>query len=210
MPAFLAQNKKVHSSNKKSYSEKNILMQDLSLTLPQDLTKIDEDIEPFWNSLSTAIHYTLWQPHRIELPEAGLPLSSGLSQPKVSEANYQAGESNFWKSQIIPSSSTPKHLSLSLPASSIPTTETEGQRSSKEGQSVITSKKIRIYPENEPLWFASLNLFRRAYNLTIEFFKKAAQSLLSKNVKYIVGQIESAIYQLFYLFLTFFQHIAFK
>ncbi len=36
----------------------------------------------------------------------------------------------------------------------------------------ITSKKIRIYPENEPLWFASLNLYRRAYNLTIEFMKK--------------------------------------
>jgi putative transposase len=39
-------------------------------------------------------------------------------------------------------------------------------------QSVITSQKIRIYPENEPLWFASLNLYRRAYNLTIEFMKK--------------------------------------
>lgn len=37
---------------------------------------------------------------------------------------------------------------------------------------VITSKKIRIYPENETLWFDSLNLYRRAYNLTIEFMLK--------------------------------------
>jgi transposase len=53
----------------------------------------------------------------------------------------------------------------SKPVSSTPTTE-------KEAQSEITSKKIRIYPENEALWFASLNLYRRAYNLTIEFMRK--------------------------------------
>ncbi|MFK5969441.1 MAG: zinc ribbon domain-containing protein [Candidatus Marithrix sp.] len=37
---------------------------------------------------------------------------------------------------------------------------------------IITSKKIRIYPANEVLWFDSLNLYRRAYNLTIEFMGK--------------------------------------
>jgi IS605 OrfB family transposase len=95
----------------------------------------------------------------------GLPLSSGLSQPKVSEANYRAGESSFWKNHIIQSHSIPKRLSRSKPVSSTPTTE-------KEAQSETTSKKIRIYPENEALWFASLNLYRRAYNLTIEFMKK--------------------------------------
>ncbi len=157
MLASLAQNKKVHSSNKRSYSEKNIHTQDLSLTLPRDLTKIDEDIEPFWNSHSMAIHYSLWQPHQIELPEPGsFSLNGSL--------NYRVDESNFWKNRIIPNNSIPKHLSLSLPASSTPT--------EKEAQSVITSKKIRIYPENEPLWFYSLNLYRRAYNLTVEFMRK--------------------------------------
>jgi hypothetical protein len=62
-------------------------------SLPRDLTRIDEDIEPFWNSLSMAIHYTLWQPLKYESPEAGLPLSSGLS-------NYRVGESNFWKCEL--------------------------------------------------------------------------------------------------------------
>jgi len=57
----------------------------------------------------------------------------------------------------------PKHLSLSLQASSTLTTENEAQTD------VTTSKKIRIYPKNEVLWFDSLNLYRRAYNLTIEF-----------------------------------------
>ena len=42
----------------------------------------------------------------------------------------------------------------------------------KEARNVITSKKIRIYPKNEVLWFDTLNLFRRAYNLSIEFIKK--------------------------------------
>ncbi len=152
-----APNKKAHLLDKRNCSEKNTHMRKLYLTLPQDLTKIDVDIGPFWNKLSREIHYILWQPHQIESPEVDLHLSSGLS-------NYQVGESSFWKNQIIPSS-----LSLSLPASSTPTTE-------KEAQDVITSKKIRIYPENEPLWFASLNLYRRAYNLTIEFMKKGRKS----------------------------------
>jgi len=154
MPVFPAQS--VRSSNKKNYSEENIQKPGLFLTLPQDLTKIDEDIKPFWNSLSTEIHCTLWQPHQTELPELGLLSSNGL-------LNYQVFDSSFWKKQIIPNNLIPKHLSLSLQASSTLTTENEAQTD------VTTSKKIRIYPKNEVLWFDSLNLYRRAYNLTIEF-----------------------------------------
>ncbi|KHD08873.2 hypothetical protein PN36_18480 [Candidatus Thiomargarita nelsonii] len=157
--------KKASLTNQKMKKKWLANSKDLSLTLDQDLTKIDVDIEPFWNSLSTAIHYTLWQPHQIELPEPVSPSLNGLSQPKVSEANYQVGESNFWKTQIIPSNLIQQRLSLSLPASSTPTTD-------QCAQDVITSKKIRIYPENEPLWFVSLNLSRRAYNLSIEFMRK--------------------------------------
>ena len=159
MQGSQAQNKKVPLKNKKNCLEANTQMHDLYLTLPPDLTKIDADIEPFWNSLSTAIHCTLWQPHQIELPELDSHSLSG-------SLSYQAGESNFWKRQIIASNSTPKHLLLSLPASSTLITENEAQTG------VITSKKIRIYPQNEKLWFETLNLFRRAYNLTIEFMRK--------------------------------------
>jgi IS605 OrfB family transposase len=172
MPTLKGKSQKVHLPNKRNYSERNTQMQDLFLTLPQDLTKIDEDIKPFWNSLSTAIHCSLWQPLKNELPEPGSLSLNGSS-------NYRVGESSFWKNLIIPSNSIPNedkvfaeqklylhlHLSLSLPASSILTKV-------HCTQSVITSKKIRIYPENELLWFASLNLYRRAYNLTIEFMKK--------------------------------------
>ncbi len=151
-------NKKVLLKSKKNCLQANTLMRDLFLTLPRDLTKIDEDIGPFWNSLSTAIHCILWQPHQIELPELDSHSLSGL-------LNYQVDESNFWKKQIIPSNSIPKRLLLSKQASSIPTT-------GKEAQDVIISKKIRIYPNDEALWFDALNLFRRAYNLTIEFMRK--------------------------------------
>lgn len=47
----------------------------------------------------------------------------------------------------------------------------EKDRLKDENQKVITSKKIRIYPENEDLYFNALHLHRRAYNLTIEAFK---------------------------------------
>jgi len=47
-----------------------------------------------------------------------------------------------------------------------------GHYPENETQNVITSKKIRIYPKDEKLWFEALNLFRRAYNLSIEFMRK--------------------------------------
>jgi len=158
MQEYPAQNKKALLRNKRSCSKVNIQTHDFYLTLPRDLTKIDADIGPFWNQLSREIHYILWQPHQIESPEQDSLLLNGL-------LNYQAGELSFWKNQIIPNYSTPKRLSLSLQAESTPTMD-------QCVQYVITSKKIRIYPENESLWFASLNLYRRAYNLTIEFMKK--------------------------------------
>jgi|GEM_PF-439027 len=167
MQEYLAQSKKALLKSKKNCSKGNTLMPDLFLTLPRDLTKIDVDIGPFWNKLSREIHCILWQPHQIELPEPDSHSLSGAS-------NYRGGKSSFWKNQIIPSNystslryfvSTQKRLSLSLPASSTPTME-------KEAQNVITSQKIRIYPKDEVLWFEALNLYRRAYNLTIEFMRK--------------------------------------
>ncbi|OQY56939.1 MAG: hypothetical protein DRR08_04135 [Candidatus Parabeggiatoa sp. nov. 2] len=163
LPLFSTPESEVHCSkapliNFDNCSKANTLSPDSSLISPQDLTKIDVDIKPFWNSLSTAIHCTLWQPHRIESPFPPSHSSNGL-------LNYQKGESNFWKSQIIPNNSLPRPSLLSERSLSIPIMETK--------QSVaITSKKIRIYPQNEKLWFDALNLFRRAYNLTIEFMRK--------------------------------------
>ena len=156
---FQVPSKKHLWQDKNNCSKTNIHSLNLSLTLPPVLTKIDEVIKPFWNPLSLILHNMLWQPLRIELPEPALLSFSGSS-------NYQEVESNFWKNRIIPSNLTPKRLSLSLLASSTLTTENAVQAD------VITSKKIRIYPENEILWFGSLNLYRRAYNLTIEFMLK--------------------------------------
>jgi len=152
-------NKKRLWQDKNNCSKTNIHSLNLSLTLPPVLTKIDEAIKPFWNPQSTAIHNILWQPHQIELPEPAFNLSNG-------SLNYRVFDTSFWKNRIIPSNLTPKLLLLSLPASSTLTTEGEVRAD------VITSQKIRIYPENEVLWFDSLNLYRRAYNLTIEFMIK--------------------------------------
>ncbi|MEN8220101.1 MAG: transposase [Pseudomonadota bacterium] len=139
-------------------------MPNLSLTLPQNSPN-DGEIKPFWNSLSTAIHCILWQPHQIELPEPVIKSSSNRE-----ESNYRVGESSFWKSQIIPNHSIPEGAEVQgLPLFSLPASFTSTEN---ETDDITTAKKIRIYPENESLWFASLNLYRRAYNLVIEFLKK--------------------------------------
>lgn len=161
MQEFQVANKKLHWSDKKSDLSENIPMHGLSLTLPADLTKIDVDIKPFWNWLSTAIHCTLWQPHQIESPVQDSNSLNGLS-------NYRVDGLSFWKKRIVPSNLIPKHLSLSLPASSIRTTENAVPVEEK----LKIAQKIRIYPENERLWFDALNLYRRAYNLSIEFMRK--------------------------------------
>lgn len=131
-------------------------MQNITLMLPVDSTKIDEHIKPFWSKLSTAIHCVLWQPHQIVLPEQDLLSSNG-------SLNYQVAELSFWKSQTQAKILTQTPLSLSLPASLTPIMEKEVQ---------IVSEKIRIYPKSEHLWFETLNLYRRAYNLTVEQFNK--------------------------------------
>lgn len=153
--------------NSENYSSINIQRPNLKPTLPVDLISQDTAIKPFWNELSTAIHSTLWQPHRIELPEQDSNSSNGW-------LNYQEAESSFWKKKIQPSNLTQKHSLPSLPALSIRITENEVRKDEKPLQETI-SQKIRIYPKNERLWFDSLNLFRRAYNLSIEFFKKGTK-----------------------------------
>jgi putative transposase len=47
----------------------------------------------------------------------------------------------------------------------------------------VTSKKIRIYPEDEILWEQALNIYRRAYNLTIELFKPKVCALLNLTIE---------------------------
>jgi len=120
---------------------------DKTLILPTDLTQIDEEKKPFWNRISTKIHSILWQPYKLE--------SQGSK-------NYQEIESSFWKQKIQNINAI---RNSRLPSLSISILE------EPEDLSVITSQKIRIYPENEALWFDSLNLFRRAYNLSIHFFR---------------------------------------
>ena len=70
-----------------------------SLTLPADLTKIDVDIEPFWNEQSTELHSILWQPHK-------------------TESQDQPDESNFWKKTFSPNNSTQQHVFYSFTSSS--------------------------------------------------------------------------------------------
>jgi putative transposase len=57
----------------------------------------------------------------------------------------------------------------------------------REEKEVITTKKIRIFPENESRFHTATTVFRRAYNLTIEAFKVRNEKKPSKAA--IVSQV---------------------
>ncbi len=104
----------------------------------------------------------LWQQQKYELPEPDSHSSNGIEDkvfaeqklyPRIEDKvfaeqklyprllNYQEEELSFWKKRIVPNNSTQQHLSPSSLHLSIPIM-------GKEVQNVITSKKIRIYPQN--------------------------------------------------------------
>lgn len=135
-------------------------MENLSLTLRPDLTLRDEDLKPFWNKVSQDFHVLLWQPRKTVLPERDMVLSNAL-------LNYREEKSESWKKTLTTKTLTPLRLLVSSQALSTHIMESEAHL-----DELITTRKIRIYPKNEDLYFQALHTYRRAYNLTIEAFKE--------------------------------------
>lgn len=158
----LAQASKSRASTRKSVSCSNgILTQNLSVTLPVLSTLTEKDCKPFWNQRCSDIQSTLWLPQRTVSQGLDSSLSNGL-------LNYQVDGSRSWMTRLTPlNHSTLLNLSVLLPRSAIATTE----NALLKGATVIASKKIRFYPENEPAYFDALALYRRSYNLAVERFR---------------------------------------
>ena len=135
--------------------------QSLSVTLPVLSTLNEKDCKPFWNRQCSEIQPLLWLPQKIVLQDQGSSLSDGL-------LNYQADESRSWMTRITPLKPLiPMSLSVSLPRSATATTESVPLKGAK----IVASKRIRIYPENEPAYRDALALYRRSYNLAVERFR---------------------------------------
>ena len=71
----------------------------------------------------------------------------------------------------------------------------------KKNQTVIVTKKIRIYPVDENKFHRATTMFRRAYNLSIEAFKLRNEDPSSELRKQICDQVkeefeDAAIYDL--------------
>jgi len=81
--------------------------------------------------------------------------------------NIKDTKLSHWKRVLTPKTLIPTSLSVSLPASAIPTTE-KGQQNEKER--ITASKKIRFYPEDSIAYHQALTLYRRAYNLAVECY----------------------------------------
>ena len=128
------------------------------MILDLDLTSKDEDLKPFWNEVSEEFHRYLWQPTKTELPDRATPSSKRL-------LNYQEEELSFWKKTVLPKNLTPNRLSVSLQAT---LTHIMGSGRQVEKRKMLTSKKVRVFPEDETKMIRALHTYRRAYNITIE------------------------------------------
>ncbi|UYM17226.1 RNA-guided endonuclease TnpB family protein [Endozoicomonas euniceicola] len=140
---------------------KGILTQNLSVTLPVLSTLNEKDCKPFWNQRCATIQPTLWLPQKTGSHDQDSNLSSG-------SLNYQEDKSKFWMTRMVPVKPLiSMSLSVSLPRSATATTESVPLKGAK----IVASKRIRIYPENEPAYRDALALYRRSYNLAVERFR---------------------------------------
>lgn len=157
MQELAPQNKKQVSSSKKKYCLKNTPMQPSSLILQAPLISGEKACVQFWNKHCLEIQSSLWLPHKTVSQGRVLDLSNEL-------LNYQVDKSQHLMIKLTPKKSLIQpNLSPLLFPSVIAITENAPQ----EGK-IITTKKIRIFPNNVKAYQEALTLYRRAYNLAIE------------------------------------------
>ena len=155
MQGSQVQNKKHHWKHKKKFLKKLIRNQLSCLTLDLDLISKDVTLSRFWKKYCQELQSELFLPH--QTASAGQGCRSSLKS-----SNFMVEKLYFWKTTINQKISTPQHLSVSLPVSATPKAEKE---------TLIVTRKVRLFPENENEMFDLLSLHRRAYNLAIEHFK---------------------------------------
>lgn len=126
-----------------------------SLTLDPASISSDKALEPYWNAACEAMQSKLWSLPATDLPGQASPSSNGQS-------NCTEAVSSSWKRVVATRSSTQPSLSVSLPATSLATTESDPPAVAK------VARKVRVYPENDLQWQDAASLHRRAYNLAVE------------------------------------------
>ena len=163
MPESVHENNIAHSKHKSIFLNNNIPMQKLLLTTQVLSTLNEKELKPYWNQRCLELQSNLWLPHKTEMPVPGSSLSENL-------LNYRAVKLNCLMTQLKPLISTiPNSFHLS-PHSAIPIM---GNVQPLEKEIVVkTVKKIRIYPENVNLYHQMNAVFRRAYNLSIEYLNQ--------------------------------------
>ena len=124
-----------------------------SLVLNTQKISSDKTISYYWNNLCENIQPTLW------LPKQNIN--------NKNDFNFQEASSNFWKKVITPkipfnqegisNLKTPKIIAIT-------------DNAIVEDIKVVTTKKIRIYPQNLKAYEEALILHRRAYNLAMSHY----------------------------------------
>lgn len=156
-PESPAPSKKPPSKRKRKCSEKPARKESFSATLHLDSIPNDEPLDPYWNEHCRGNQSAWWLPHQTVSPDQA-------SHSSVTSSNYQVDQSNFWKKKIVPSSSmSERSLHLSLP------TATPSMASAV----IKGTRKIRVFPKNEPYLLELIRQHRRAYNLAVACFKES-------------------------------------
>ncbi len=124
-----------------------------SLVLNTQKISSDKTISYYWNNLCENIQPILW------LPKQDIH--------NKDDVNFQEASSNFWKKVITPkipfnqesisNLKTPKVIAIT-------------DNAIVEDIKVVTTKKIRIYPQNLKAYEQALVLHRRAYNLAMSHY----------------------------------------
>lgn len=162
MHVLAHQNNEARLIHKSPDFEPNTQMPNTSLILQVPSILNEKELKPYWNARSQELQSTLWLPHKIGSQDPGSISSNEL-------LNYQVVQLNYLMKVLTPMTSIPQTLSVSLPRSVIPITESVQQL--VERTKIVATKKIRVYPENAGKYHQMLCVYRRAYNIAVEKYK---------------------------------------
>jgi len=123
-------------------------------TLDLDSISKDKALKPYWNESCKELQSLLSLPHKTVSQEQDINSSNGSS-------NYTEEKLSHLNKLIKQKNSTQKPLSVSLRALSTVIT-------AKDAKTVKTTRKIRVYPQNETTWKHLTTISRRAYNLAVD------------------------------------------
>jgi putative transposase len=134
-------------------------------------TSVEKDLNPYWSAYSAAMSSRLWLPTKTVLQSLGSE-SSTFSSRKTVEKSWFATELHTAPKEILSKICSPTFTSSPAECTDLDDT-------------LVKSKKIRVYPTPEqlPLFRQWIGTARRAYNQTVALLKQPGTKANWKKIK---------------------------